>query len=286
LASAGDHYATDSSLRSLRVLGTVGEPMNPEAWRWYDQLIGKSKCPIVDTWWQTETGGVLISPIAGITPTQPGSATLPLPGIEPLILDEQGNRIEGEGAGALVLARSWPGQMNSVYGNSKRFYETYFTQFPGYYFTGDGASRGQDGYYRVTGRMDDVIKVSGHRLGTAEIESACITHATVVESGAVGVADAITGEAIHIFVVIKGHLEGSEALKKELIEVVRKEVGHLATPQKIYWVPGLPKTRSGKIMRRILKKIASGQFDSLGDVSTLADPSIVDQIVRKCQALG
>jgi acetyl-CoA synthetase len=280
LASSGDQFVKPHSLKSIRTLGTVGEPINPEAWKWYDQKVGHGRAPIVDTWWQTETGGIMISPLAGISPTQPGSASFPLPGIEPRLLDDQGRPVEGPGSGALVIARSWPGQMTGVFGDPRRFYETYFTQFPGYYFTGDGATRDENGMYWITGRTDDVIKISGHRLGTAEIESACITHPAVAESGAVGVPDPITGEALSVFVVPKGQIRPTEALTQEVIQVVRKEVGALATPKTIYWIPGLPKTRSGKIMRRILRKIASGELEQLGDTSTLADPSIVEKIVK------
>jgi acetyl-CoA synthetase len=279
LACSGDQYVRNHSLQSIRTLGTVGEPINPEAWRWYDQKIGRGQAPIVDTWWQTETGGILISPLAGITPTEPGSASLPLPGIEPQILDENHRPLLGAASGALVLKRSWPGQMTEVYGDPKRFFQTYFTQYPGYYFSGDGATRDAKGLYWITGRMDDVIKVSGHRLGTAEIESACILHSSVAESGAVGVPDSITGEALSVFVVVKEGVQPSDELKKELVQIIRKEVGPLATPKQIYWVPGLPKTRSGKIMRRILKKVAQGDYGSLGDTSTLADPGVVEKIV-------
>jgi len=283
LAAAGDQFVNRSKRKSLRVLGTVGEPISPEAWKWYDHVVGEKRAPIVDTWWQTETGGILISPLAGITKTKPGSATLPLPGIEPRLLNDSGEEVRGAGSGALVLARSWPGQMTGVYGDSERFYKTYFSQFPNFYFTGDGASRDEEGNYTITGRMDDVIKVSGHRLGTAEVEAACLTHSGVAESGAVGVPDAVTGEALHVFVVLKDPKTASEELKKEVVQAVRKDVGPLATPQKIYWVPGLPKTRSGKIMRRILRKIAVGEFEQLGDTSTLAEPGIVAMIVDSIQ---
>jgi len=300
LASAGDRFVTSYSRKSIRTLGTVGEPINPEAWRWYHKTVGEERAPIVDTWWQTETGGILISPLAGITPLKPGVATLPLPGVAPALLSEEGAELSGAGAGALVLKNSWPGQMNGIYngiygdttkapdGNAlgrsnelpSKFYNTYFAKFPGYYFTGDGAERDCDDYYRITGRMDDVIKISGHRLGTAEIESACVTHAAVVEAAAVGVPDALTGEALHVFIVLKATATPSEELMRAMVAVVRKEVGPLATPKKIHWAPGLPKTRSGKIMRRILKQIAVGEFQALGDLSTLADPTIVEQLVQ------
>jgi acetyl-CoA synthetase len=299
LAAAGDHFVQQASRKSLRILGTVGEPINPEAWKWYDQTVGEGKAPIVDTWWQTETGGILISPIAGITPTKPGSATLPMPGIEPLLLHPSEKTLakkdsDGTTSGALVLARSWPGQMRGVYGDKNRFHETYFTQYPGYYFTGDGAHCDQDGYFWITGRIDDVIQVAGHRLGTAEIESACVTHPLIAEAGAVGVPDALTGEALHVFVVLKDSAEQNTRpaadpayrakLQQEIIATVRKEVGPLATPKGVHLAPGLPKTRSGKIMRRILRKLASGEFNELGDTSTLADPGIVEKIAAalKC----
>lgn len=280
LASAGDDFVKKCQRKSLRTLGTVGEPISPETWKWYSHVVGEDRSPIVDTWWQTETGGILISPLAGITETRPGSATFPLPGIEPMLLDEKGKILQGEQSGALVLARSWPGQMTEVYGDSERFFKTYFTQYSGYYFSGDQSYRDAEGYYWIRGRMDDVIKVSGHRLGTAEIEAACLTHSSVVESAAVGIPDEKTGEALVCFVVIDQ--QPSPALEKELVQVIRKEVGPLATPHKIYWAPGLPKTRSGKIMRRILRKIATGHTshkDELGDISTLIDPTVVDQLV-------
>jgi len=279
LASSGDHHVKKYSRKSLRTLGTVGEPINPEAWKWYHQVVGEERSPIVDTWWQTETGGILISPLAGISSTRPGSASFPLPGIEPKILDEKGVPVVGQASGALVMARSWPGQMAGVYGDPERFYKTYFTQYPGHYWTGDGAHRDEDGHYWITGRTDDVIKVSGHRLGTAEIESACIIHKGIVESAAVGIPDSTTGEALHVFVVLKDGIVPSPTLATELVQLVRKEVGALATPKKIHWVPGLPKTRSGKIMRRILRKVVMGEYDNLGDITTLADPTIVDKIV-------
>ena len=280
LAASGDEFVKKTSRKSLRVLGTVGEPINPEAWNWYSHVVGEDRCPIADTWWQTETGGFLISPIAGISPTQAGSASFPLPGIEPVLLDAKGAPQSGEASGALVIHRSWPGQMRGVYGDTKRFFETYFSQFPGNYFTGDGARRDANGFYWITGRIDDVIQVAGHRLGTAEIESACNTHPSVAESAAVGVPDVVTGEALHVFVVLKEGVSVHDSLHKEVIACVRKEVGPLATPQKIYFAPGLPKTRSGKIMRRILRKLAQRQFAELGDTSTLADPSVVEKLTQ------
>ncbi len=279
LAGAGNVPVQRTSRASLRTLGTVGEPINPEAWKWYSSIVGEDRCPIVDTWWQTETGGIMISPLAGITPTQPGSATLPLPGIEPILLNEDGTKLSGETHGALVIARSWPGQMTGVYGDENRFRETYLTQYPGYYFTGDGAKRDASGNYWILGRTDDVIKIAGHRLGTAEIESACILDPRVLESGAVGVPDPVTGEALHVFVVFKDPSTPPGNIPNELILLIRKAVGPVATPKKIHLVPGLPKTRSGKIMRRILKKLALGHSDDLGDLSTLADPSIIQKMI-------
>jgi acetyl-CoA synthetase len=281
LASAGDEFVKKHTLNSIRTLGTVGEPINPETWKWYKDQVGHGSAPIVDTWWQTETGGILISPLAGISPTQPGSASLPLPGVELQILNEKGEPLKGSASGALVLSRSWPGQMSGVYGDPNRFFETYFVQFPGYYFSGDAAHRDEAGLYWIAGRMDDVIKISGHRLGTAEIESACLTHPNVAESGAVGVPDPLTGEALHVFVVLKDGVASSESLQKQITNTIRKEVGPLATPRQIDFVPGLPKTRSGKIMRRILKKIALRDFENLGDITTLADPGIVEKIVAE-----
>ncbi len=284
LAAAGDEFVKKTSRKSLRVLGTVGEPINPEAWHWYSHVVGEDRCPIVDTWWQTETGGFLITPIAGISPLKAGSASFPLPGIEPQLLNEKGVPQNGEASGALVISRSWPGQMRGVYGDQKRFYETYFSQFKGHYFTGDGARRDADGFYWITGRIDDVIQVAGHRLGTAEIESGCNTHPSVAESAAVGIPDAVTGEALHVFVVLKAGIAGSKTLSNEIVACVRKEVGPLATPKEIHFAPGLPKTRSGKIMRRILRKLAQKQFSELGDISTLADPSVVEKLIAAASA--
>ncbi len=279
LASAGDQFVKKYSRKSIKTLGSVGEPINPEAWKWYDQVVGEGRAPIVDTWWQTETGGILISALAGISPTQPGSASYPLPGIEPQLLNEKGEVCDGKASGSLVIARSWPGQMSEVYGNPDRFYETYFTQFKGNYFSGDGAHRDQNGMYWITGRTDDVIKVSGHRLGSAEVESACLVHPSVMESAAVGVPDSMTGESLELFVVLKEGITPALRLQQELVATVRKEVGHLATPKKIYWIPGLPKTRSGKIMRRLLRKISVADYGNLGDTSTLADPTVIDKII-------
>jgi acetyl-CoA synthetase len=284
LASLGAGPVAKTSRKTLRTLGTVGEPINPEAWRWYSSVVGENRCPIVDTWWQTETGGIMISPLSGITPTRPGSATLPLPGIEPKIVNQQGERLKIDEAGALVITRSWPGQMRGVYGDSTKCFETYFKDYPGNYYTGDSSRRDSENYYWILGRMDDVIKISGHRLGTAEIESACILHPDVIESAAIGVHDDITGEALHVFVVTQAGFEHTAALSENLTQLIRKEVGPLATPKKIHFVPNLPKTRSGKIMRRILKKIAVHDFENLGDISTLADPAVIEPIKQAVKA--
>jgi acetyl-CoA synthetase len=261
------------------LLGTVGEPINPEAWEWYHRVVGDGRCPIVDTWWQTETGGVLITPLPGATDLKPGSATLPFFGVRPAIVDGEGTVLEGATEGNLVLLGSWPGQMRTVYGDHKRFIETYFTTFKGTYFTGDGARRDVDGYYWITGRVDDVLNVAGHRLGTAEIESALVAHQAVAEAAVVGCAHDIKGQGIYVFVTLKTGVEATEALRKELREFVRKEISPIATPDYIQWAPGLPKTRSGKIMRRILRKIAANEHEQLGDISTLADPSVVANLV-------
>jgi len=266
----------------LRVLGSVGEPINPEAWMWYYDVIGKGKRPLLDTWWQTETGGILISPLAGATPTKPGSATLPFPGIEPEVLREDGSVADVNEGGYLVIKKPWPGLMRGVFGEPKRFKETYFTRFPGVYNTGDGARIDEDGYYWLMGRIDDVINVSGHRIGTAEVESALVSHEKVAEAAVVGMPHEIKGQGIYAFVTLIVGEEGSEALKKELVAHVRKEIGPIATPDKIQFTDSLPKTRSGKIMRRILVKVAAGARD-FGDISTLADPSVVDSLVEDKQ---
>ncbi len=284
LMAAGDGFVTRSSRASLRILGTVGEPINPEVWRWYHEVVGESKRPIVDTWWQTETGGVLITPLPNVTPTKPGSATLPFFGVEPLICDEAGAPIEGNGvSGHLYMARPWPGQARSIYGNHRRFYETYFSRKPGYYFTGDGCRRDEDGYYWITGRVDDVLNVSGHRLGTAEIESALVAHEAVAEAAVVGVPHPIKGEGIYAYVAVRA--DAASLNPFELIgalkEKVRHAIGPIAMPDTIRVVSGLPKTRSGKIMRRILRNIAIGQTENLGDLSTLADPGVVDELLKK-----
>jgi acetyl-CoA synthetase len=276
----GDEWASRHDLSSLRILGTVGEPINPEAWMWYYNVIGKGKCPIVDTWWQTETGGILISPLPGATPTKPGSATIPFPGIAPEIFREDGSPCDVNEGGYLVIKKPWPGLMRRVYGDPKRFKETYFVRFPGVYTTGDGARRDEDGYYWLMGRIDDVINVSGHRIGTAEVESALVSHERVAEAAVVGMAHEIKGQGIYAYVTLKAGAEKTEDLKKELVAHVRKQIGPIAAPDKIQFADGLPKTRSGKIMRRVLVKIAAGDVGNLGDTSTLADPGVVDELVK------
>ncbi len=280
LMREGDAPVKKTSRQSLRVLGTVGEPINPEAWEWYYHVVGEGRCPIVDTWWQTETGGHLITPLPGATPLKPGSATRPFFGIEPAILDGDGKPLEGEAEGALVMCRPWPSQMRTVYGDHQRFVDTYFSAYPGYYFTGDGARRDKDGYYWITGRMDDVLNVSGHRMGTAEVESALVLHDAVAEAAVVGFPHDIKGQGIYAYVTLVKGVEPSEELKKELIDLVVKEIGPIAKPDVIQWAPGLPKTRSGKIMRRILRKIAANELDNLGDTSTLADPEVVEDLIH------
>ena len=280
LHAMGDEPVTRSSRASLRLLGTVGEPINPEAWEWYYNVIGDSRCPIVDTWWQTETGAHMITPLPGAMALKPGSASLPFFGVDLALLTEQGVEIEGPGAGYLVIKSSWPGQIRSVYGDHQRMIDTYFKPYPGYYFTGDGASRDEDGYYRITGRVDDVLNVSGHRLGTAEIESALVLHALISEAAVVGYPHDIKGQGIYAFVTPMQGVEPSEKLRAELIASCAAEIGTIAKPDIIQWAPGLPKTRSGKIMRRILRKIAENELDNLGDISTLADPSVVENLVK------
>jgi acetyl-CoA synthetase len=281
LMSLGDDPVQSVDRTSLRILGTVGEPINPEAWEWYYRVVGDQRCPIVDTWWQTETGGILITPLVGATPLKPGSATRPFFGIQPALLDDEGNEVHGAGVGNLVIRRSWPGQMRTVYGDHDRFISTYFATYPGYYMTGDGARRDEDGYYWITGRVDDVINVSGHRMGTAEVESALVLHDLVAEAAVVGYPHEIKGQGIYGYVTLMVGSESSDELKRDLVNLVRKEIGSFATPDIIQWAPGLPKTRSGKIMRRILRKIAANEIDDLGDTSTLADPSVVDDLVAK-----
>jgi len=279
LMREGDSYVKKTSRKSLRLLGSVGEPINPEAWLWYHRVVGDSKVPIVDTWWQTETGGILITPLPGATRLKPGSATRPFFGVRPEIVDGEGRLLEGAAEGNLCIADSWPGMMRTVYGDHKRFVETYFSTFKGKYFTGDGARRDEDGYYWITGRVDDVINVAGHRLGTAEVESALVAHPKVAEAAVVGYPHDIKGQGIYAYVTLKVGEEPTEPLRKELVQWVRKEIGPIATPDLIQWAPGLPKTRSGKIMRRILRKIAANEQSQLGDTSTLADPAVVTDLV-------
>ncbi len=280
LMRAGAEPVRKTSRKSLRILGTVGEPINPEAWEWYYQVVGEGRCPIVDTWWQTETGGHLITPLPGATPLKPGSATRPFFGVCPALVNpSDGTILEGEGEGALIITRPWPAQMRTVYGDHARFVDTYFRQYPGAYFTGDGARRDADGYYWITGRIDDVLNVSGHRLGTAEIESALVLHEQVAEAAVVGFPHEIKGQGIYAYVTLMAGVEPTETLKKELIQLVRQEIGPIATIDLIQWAPGLPKTRSGKIMRRILRKIAANEIHALGDTSTLADPTVVQDLI-------
>jgi len=279
LMREGDDHVTRTSRQSLRLLGSVGEPINPEAWRWYHHVVGEDRCPIIDMWWQTETGAGMIAPLPGATPLKPGSATWPLPGVEPQLVDGEGTILDGATEGALVIARSWPGQMRTVWGDHARFFQTYFSTFPGKYFTGDGARRDEDGYYWITGRVDDVINVSGHRMGTAEVESALVLHPKVAEAAVVGFPHDLKGQGIYAYVTLNAGEESSDDLRRDLVKWVRTEIGPIATPDAVQFAPGLPKTRSGKIMRRILRKIAEGDVSSLGDTSTLADPSVVDDLV-------
>jgi len=280
LMREGEEWIRRTSRRSLRILGTVGEPINPDVWLWYYDHVGEQRCPIVDTWWQTETGGILITPIPGATPLKPGSATRPFFGIEPVIVDNDGKRVDGPGEGNLCLARAWPGMMRTVFGDHPRFVATYFSAFPGLYFTGDGVRRDEDGFYWLTGRVDDVINVAGHRLGTAEIESALVAHPKVAEAAVVGYPHDLKGQGIYAYVTLRVSEEPSEELRRELVTWVRQEISPIASPDLVQWAPGLPKTRSGKIMRRILRKIAANEHDALGDVTTLADPSVVDELVE------
>tara|TARA_Y100000992_G_scaffold109910_1_gene71560 strand:- start:910 stop:2871 length:1962 start_codon:yes stop_codon:yes gene_type:complete len=283
LMKEGDAPVKSTSRKSIRLLGTVGEPINPEAWMWYFNIVGEKKCPIVDTWWQTETGATLISPLPGATDLKPGSASKPLPGVRPVLLDSEGNILEGKNEGNLCIADSWPGQMRTVYGDHKRFIETYFSQYDGYYFTGDGCKRDEDGYYWITGRVDDVINVSGHRMGTAEVESALVSHEKVSEAAVVGFPHEIKGQGIYAYVTLNAGENGNEEIRKELINWVRKEIGPIASPDLIQFAPNLPKTRSGKIMRRILRKIAENDYSELGDTSTLAEPMVVDELIENRQ---
>jgi acetyl-CoA synthetase len=283
LMGAGNEYVKKTSRASLHLLGTVGEPINPEAWEWYYHVVGEGRCPIVDTWWQTETGGALITPLPGATALKPGSATLPFFGVKPALVDAEGKRVDGAGSGNLIITDSWPGQMRTVYGDHQRFIDTYFKTYPGNYFTGDGCRRDEDGYWWITGRVDDVINVSGHRLGTAEVESALVAHPRVSEAAVVGYPHPIKGQGIYAYVTLMAGEQGGEALRKELDQWVRKEIGAIASPDLIQFAPGLPKTRSGKIMRRILRKIAEDEFSALGDTSTLADPAVVEDLIANRQ---
>jgi len=283
IAKEGDEMVNQRDLSNLRLLGTVGEPINPEAWLWYNRVVGRGKCPIVDTWWQTETGGIMITPLPGATRTKPGSATRPFFGIQPLLVDADGNELEGVAEGNLCIKHSWPGQMRTVYGDHERFFKTYFSTYKGLYFTGDGCRRDEDGYYWITGRVDDVLNVSGHRMGTAELESAVVLHENVAEAAIVGFPHEIKGQGIYAYVTLNTGVNPNENLRKELIQLVRKEIGPIATFDVIQWAPGLPKTRSGKIMRRILRKIAENDMDSIGDTSTLADPSVVEDLIANRQ---
>jgi acetyl-CoA synthetase len=281
LMREGNQPLQGTSRESLRLLGTVGEPINPEAWEWYFHAVGKERCPIVDTWWQTETGGIMLTPLISTTPLKPGCATQPMFGVQPVLLDEKGNELEGATSGLLAIKASWPGQIRGVYGDQQRMVDTYFKPYPGYYFTGDGARRDEDGQYWITGRVDDVINVSGHRIGTAEVESALVLHDSIAEAAVVGYPHDVKGMAIYAFVTVMNGVEPSDELKKELLSHVSKEIGSFAKPELIQWAPALPKTRSGKIMRRILRKIACNEVDSLGDISTLADSSVVEGLIDK-----
>ena len=283
LMQGGDEPVKSTSRSSLRLLGSVGEPINPEAWEWYYNVVGDKRCPIVDTWWQTETGGIMITPLPGATPLKPGSATRPLPGVQPQLVDADGEALEGATSGNLCITDSWPGQMRTLYGDHERFVETYFSTYKGKYFTGDGCRRDEDGYYWITGRVDDVINISGHRMGTAEVESALVAHETVSEAAVVGYPHDIKGQGIYCYVTLMNGVEPSDELKKTLVGQVRTEIGPIASPDKIQWAPGLPKTRSGKIMRRILRKIAEDDFANLGDTSTLADPGVVEELIENRQ---
>ena len=280
LMREGDDPVKSTSRSSLRLLGSVGEPINPEAWMWYHEVVGDGRCPIVDTWWQTETGGILITPLPGATDLKPGSATRPFFGIQPQLVDGDGKPIEGAGSGNLCITDSWPGQMRSLYKDHDRFIQTYFSTYAGKYFTGDGCGRDEDGYYWITGRVDDVINVSGHRMGTAEVESSLVEHHDVAEAAVVGAPHEIKGQGIYAYVTLNLGVEPTDELKKELVQWVRKDIGPIASPDWLQWAPGLPKTRSGKIMRRILRKIAEDDFSALGDTSTLADPAVVDDLIE------
>ena len=280
LMGVGDEFVTRTSRESIRVLGTVGEPINPEAWQWYFSVVGDERCPIVDTWWQTETGAHMLTPLPGAIATKPGSATLPFFGVQPALLDENGKEVEGEGSGALCIKHSWPSQIRTVFGDHQRMIDTYFSTYKGYYFTGDGARRDGDGYYWITGRMDDVLNVSGHRMGTAEVESALVLHEAVAEAAVVGFPHDIKGQGIYAYVTLMNGVEPSDELQRDLVAQCAQEIGPIAKPDAMQWAPGLPKTRSGKIMRRILRKIACNELDNLGDTSTLADPAVVDNLIE------
>ncbi|TFG42108.1 MAG: acetyl-coenzyme A synthetase, partial [Chromatiales bacterium] len=280
LMREGNEPVGRTSRASLRLLGSVGEPINPEAWEWYYNVVGERRCPIVDTWWQTETGGILITPLPGATALKPGSATRPFFGIRPALMDVDGTVMEGAASGILVILDSWPGQMRTIYGDHDRFVQTYFSSYDNCYFTGDGCRRDEDGYYWITGRVDDVLNVSGHRMGTAEVESALVSHAAVAEAAVVGYPHDIKGQGIYVYVTLMEGVEPSDELALELRAWVRKEIGPIASPDLLQWAPGLPKTRSGKIMRRILRKVAENDFNNLGDISTLADPGVVEQLIE------
>ena len=286
LMGQGDEFVTSTSRKTLRLLGSVGEPINPEAWEWYYHVVGDERCPIVDTWWQTETGGIMITPLPGATALKPGSATRPFFGVRPVLLDESGKEIEGAASGNLAISGSWPGQIRTVFGDHQRCIDTYFSTYPGYYFTGDGARRDEDGYYWITGRVDDVLNVSGHRMGTAEIESALVEHDLVAEAAVVGYPHDVKGQGIYAFVTLMTGTEGTDELMDELNNLVRSEIGAIAKPDILQWAPGLPKTRSGKIMRRILRKIAENELENLGDTSTLADPSVVEDLITNSPTAG
>ena len=286
LMAEGDEFVNNTSRSTLRLLGTVGEPINPEAWEWYYHVVGAEKCPIVDTWWQTETGGIMITPLPGATALKPGSATRPFFGVKPVLLDPDGNVLEGAASGNLAISGSWPGQLRTVFGDHQRCIDTYYSTYDGYYFTGDGARRDEDGYFWITGRVDDVLNVSGHRMGTAEVESALVLHEAVAEAAVVGYPHDIKGQGIYAYVTLMHGIEGSEELQKELIGLVRSEIGAFAKPDILQWAPGLPKTRSGKIMRRILRKIAENELDNLGDMTTLADPSVVEDLIANSPITG
>ena len=282
LMSLGNEFVKKTDRSSLKILGSVGEPINPEAWEWYYHVVGESRCPIVDTWWQTETGGIMISPLPGATALKPGSASLPFFGVQPALVDSEGNLLEKkEASGNLVIKTSWPGQIRTIYGDHQRLIDTYYAAYPGFYFTGDGARRDKDGYYWITGRVDDVMIISGHNIGTAEVESALVLHPAVAEAAVVGFPHDIKGEGIYAFVTLMlDRQPGSEVLNKELIDLVRTQIGPIAKPDFIQWAPGLPKTRSGKIMRRILRKVAANELDDLGDTSTLADPTVINDLIH------